>query len=219
MRLSKKFAVPAELALLYDFANSLDLRQYTEKGKQHEGHDELGSVAQLGKWMREHGLHDGYAQPNTPTQLAQPRQSSRQPQLDTDAHSMALRLRKAIRDYLQLAPEDRCSQAQAVMQFNEISSAFPLVVVASRSAAISLEPAPGSSTLARVLAELQLLAATSQLERLKMCASQECRWVFFDRSKPGNRRWCSSTLCGNRHKTRRYRQRRRQATSASAPKD
>jgi hypothetical protein len=28
---------------------------------------------------------------------------------------------------------------------------------------------------------------------------------FYDRSKPGNRRWCSSVLCGNREKTRSYR--------------
>jgi predicted RNA-binding Zn ribbon-like protein len=33
--------------------------------------------------------------------------------------------------------------------------------------------------------------------------------VFFDRSKPATRRWCMSTLCGNRMKTRTYRERRR----------
>jgi predicted RNA-binding Zn ribbon-like protein len=198
MRLSKKFAVPAELALLYDFLNSLDLRQYTEKGQQHEGHDELGSVGQLEEWMRERGLLE------------------KQGHVSAHAHRAALKLREAIRAYLQLAPEDRSVQAEAVVQFNELSASFPLVVAVSRGGTISLEPAPGSGAVARVLGELYLLAVTSRLERLKLCASQECHWVFFDRSKPGNRRWCSSALCGNRHKTRSYRQRQREKEEAEA---
>lgn len=165
--------VPAELALVYDFANSLDLREYSEGGKQHECRDELASVAQLEEWMREHGLLDGHAPPSTATQLGQQRHSSRQPQLSAGAHATALSLRKAIRDYLQMAPEDRSSHARAVMELNDISPAFPLVVVASRAGAICLEPAPGSSALARVLAELHLLAVTSRLERLMRVSYQQ----------------------------------------------
>ena len=46
---------------------------------------------------------------------------------------------------------------------------------------------------------------TRRLERLNPCASDDCRWIFFDRSKPANRRWCSSSRCGNRAKVMRYR--------------
>jgi len=35
--------------------------------------------------------------------------------------------------------------------------------------------------------------------------------IVYDRSKPGNRRWCSSALSGNRDKTRNYRARKQQA--------
>ncbi|MDB6103157.1 MAG: hypothetical protein JWO52_3156 [Gammaproteobacteria bacterium] len=192
VKLSKKFLVPAELALLYEFVNSLDLRQYAEKGKQHEGHDELGTAGQLEEWMRERGLLDARVH------------------VSAQAHRMALELRAAIRDYLQVAPEDRSARSQVVAQLNEISSAFPLVVAASHGGRVTLDPAPGSSALARVLGEMYLLAVTARLERLKMCSSEECRWVFFDRSKPGNRRWCSAALCGNRHKTRSYRERQRE---------
>jgi predicted RNA-binding Zn ribbon-like protein len=59
------------------------------------------------------------------------------------------------------------------------------------------------------LAELHRLGEVGRLDRLKMCASNECHWVFYDLSKPGNRRWCSSILCGNREKTRNYRSRKR----------
>jgi predicted RNA-binding Zn ribbon-like protein len=62
-----------------------------------------------------------------------------------------------------------------------------------------------------VVAELMAGSITGTLDRLKTCAAEECRRVFFDRSKPATRRWCMSTLCGNRIKTRSYRERHRSA--------
>jgi predicted RNA-binding Zn ribbon-like protein len=59
------------------------------------------------------------------------------------------------------------------------------------------------------VAELYDGSVRGTLDRLKMCAAEECRRVFFDRSKPATRRWCMSTLCGNRIKTRNYRERQR----------
>ena len=61
--------------------------------------------------------------------------------------------------------------------------------------------------LAAIDVELHDGAASGALDRLKTCAAEECRRAFFDRSKPGSRRWCVSTLCGNRAKTRTYRER------------
>jgi predicted RNA-binding Zn ribbon-like protein len=63
--------------------------------------------------------------------------------------------------------------------------------------------------LSQLVAELYDGSRNGTLDRLKMCASDECRRVFFDRSKPATRRWCMSTLCGNRIKTRNYRERQR----------
>ena len=67
----------------------------------------------------------------------------------------------------------------------------------------------GSSALGRVLSQMLGLAGTGLLDRLKTCASDECHWIFFDRSKPATRHWCSSARCGNRLKTRTYRARHR----------
>lgn len=63
--------------------------------------------------------------------------------------------------------------------------------------------------LSEVVAEFYNGSVNGTLDRLKMCAAEECRRVFFDRSKPVTRRWCMSTLCGNRMKTRAYRARHR----------
>jgi len=43
--------------------------------------------------------------------------------------------------------------------------------------------------------------------RLKACLAEDCRWAFYDRSKNGSGTWCSMSVCGNRYKARRRRQR------------
>ena len=60
------------------------------------------------------------------------------------------------------------------------------------------------STPARRIA-LDLYAYLSDPRgRLGVCADEECRWAFVDTSKRGDRIWCSSADCGNRHRARRH---------------
>lgn len=42
---------------------------------------------------------------------------------------------------------------------------------------------------------------------LKACGSDECRSVFYDRSKNRSGKWCSMQTCGNRAKVRAFRER------------
>ena len=44
--------------------------------------------------------------------------------------------------------------------------------------------------------------------RLKVCANEECRWVFYDASKNRSGSWCVMEICGSRAKMRSYRRRR-----------
>ncbi len=55
-------------------------------------------------------------------------------------------------------------------------------------------------------------AARGDWARLKLCAATDCRWAFYDTSRNGRGRWCSMEVCGNRHKTRTYRERRQPVT-------
>jgi predicted RNA-binding Zn ribbon-like protein len=63
--------------------------------------------------------------------------------------------------------------------------------------------------LARVAAAVMASAADGTWERLKACRATGCRWAFLDTSKNRSRAWCSMRMCGNRTKTRAYRERRR----------
>lgn len=55
---------------------------------------------------------------------------------------------------------------------------------------------------------LELAADPQARSRVRQCASPDCRLVFFDDSRPGNRRWCSAGRCGDRARARAYRARK-----------
>ncbi|MFT4124389.1 MAG: CGNR zinc finger domain-containing protein [Microbacteriaceae bacterium] len=67
-------------------------------------------------------------------------------------------------------------------------------------------------TTARVgqaLAELarEAVAMLEEPGRIRACAAEGCRVVFYDSSRSANRRWCSMQRCGNRAKVRAHRAR------------
>src|ERR1700684_1861179 len=88
-KLSRKFKVPDELANLYDFANSLDVRRFTHHGVRHPQSDELTGPQELGAWMAQRGMRADPAK-ITPAMFAE-----------------ASELRSAVRAYLQFDPDER----------------------------------------------------------------------------------------------------------------
>lgn len=192
---SRQFKVPDELANLYDFANSLDVRHFTHHGVPHEPGDELKDPRELGVWMSQRGLLWSGAK-ITPAMF-----------------ETALQLRASVRGYLECDPLERRKNKDAARSLNRALRLFPLVPEARNDNRMVLQAAREDALagLSAVAAELYQGSILGTLDRLKMCAAEECRRVFFDRSKPATRRWCMSTLCGNRMKTRTYRARHRGA--------
>lgn len=193
MRLSDHYDVPSGAALLYDFVNTLDARRYVANGARLEGSDALATPALLADWLGRHGLNEG---PNAAN------------------WQDAVALRSALRSYLECPPHERGAIA---LPLDAAASAYPLKIAIDADGGVMLVPQAGADALATVLVQLHALATTNQLDRLKACADPDCRWIFLDRSKPGSRRWCSSTGCGNRQKTRAYRARRSGGPLSSSP--
>ena len=48
------------------------------------------------------------------------------------------------------------------------------------------------------------LITSEQMQLLRECGNDECRWLFLDTSKNHTRRWCDMKICGNRMKARRF---------------
>jgi predicted RNA-binding Zn ribbon-like protein len=195
---SRKFQVPDELAHLYDFANSLDVRHFTHHGAQHVQGDELKNPRELGAWMSRRGLLAAGAE------------------IAPAMFDTALQLRTAVRAYLECDLVERRKNKDAVRLLNRALALFPLVAEARNDRGMALRTARGDALagLSAIVTELYDGSLRGTLDRLKMCSAEECRRVFFDRSKPATRRWCMSTLCGNRIKTRTYRERHRSAGRA-----
>lgn len=57
------------------------------------------------------------------------------------------------------------------------------------------------SALAHAARDLFL---SPEMERVRACEADSCRWLFLDTSKSHTRRWCKMKVCGNRMKARRY---------------
>ena len=55
------------------------------------------------------------------------------------------------------------------------------------------------------------LLTSDTLPMLRICAADDCRWLFMDTSKNQTRRWCNMKSCGNRAKARRHIERKKQA--------
>jgi predicted RNA-binding Zn ribbon-like protein len=69
-------------------------------------------------------------------------------------------------------------------------------------------PDPAASALSAVARDAIALFTTEDVRRLRECASPECGLLFLDLSRPGLRRWCSSSACGGKARAAAYRQRR-----------
>lgn len=59
------------------------------------------------------------------------------------------------------------------------------------------------------------LAFSPEKQRVRVCGN--CGWLFIDRTRNANKRWCTADICGSRTKARRYYEKRRQASPSSPP--
>jgi predicted RNA-binding Zn ribbon-like protein len=59
--------------------------------------------------------------------------------------------------------------------------------------------------LSRIAASFADMLTQSQVDHLKFCPNEGCKWLFYDQTKGNTRRWCNARTCGNRDRVRRAR--------------
>ena len=174
--------------MLEAFLNTVDERSFSRHGIRHAGGDALATPAQLTAWLAEQGLARTGAQP------------------DADDLTAALALRAALRGSLALRAGQPPGDDPG--RINDALARFPLQLDMQSDGTLRLSahsPGAGVGGIAAIAADC---AARGSWRRLRICAAPDCRWVFYDTSRSGAGRWCSMATCGNRDKTRRYRDRR-----------
>jgi predicted RNA-binding Zn ribbon-like protein len=185
--------VPDEIKVVNEFLNTLDLEKFGEHAeKPEEERDELRSVEGLRTWLVERGL------------LAE-----REPVMEAE-RELAVRLRDALREaaWANVRKEDGRSPEAP----NAVLEELPLLVRLDENLRPELVPGGGGvkGALGRILADAAVAVSRGTWARLKICAAEDCRWAYYDHSKSRTGRWCSMQVCGNRHKTRRYRRKKRE---------
>jgi predicted RNA-binding Zn ribbon-like protein len=171
---------PKSAALVEDFVNTIDLEN---------GSDAIDSPLALRAWI-------------------QLRMGLRLRALDEDGWNEVIRVREALREVIEshtTGPLDR----RALRTLNRAGAAARVGVRWEDDGAVSF--APGDAGVGAVLGPIFVAIVTAQAEgtweRLKICPADNCRAAFYDHSKNQSGKWCTMRVCGNRAKTRTYRER------------
>jgi hypothetical protein len=72
---------------------------------------------------------------------------------------------------------------------------------------VLLRQITGDPVAGRITRDVAALVAAGGWSRLKLCANDECRAVFYDTTRSRTRRWHSYEYCGNRTNVAAYRAR------------
>lgn len=130
-------------------------------------------------------------------------------------------VRAALRDVWDAQVEHRPPPDAALATINGLLDRSPRIELRAAPAGVEVshrhpEDDPTGEALARIATPLVEAIAAGETARFRVCANDDCRWVFEDESRAGRRRWCDMTSCGNRAKVRRYRERRRTTVHGEA---
>ena len=141
------------------------------------------------------------------------------PELDAAALRRVRALRAGLRELIDAQAEGRAPQPRAVKAVNDALAAresAQLVPAGSRMRlAYRREGPPLEQALAAIARSIADELSEGRPERFRICENDTCRWAFYDRSRPGTRRWCEMSSCGNRMKAARHRARLRGTPPAS----
>jgi predicted RNA-binding Zn ribbon-like protein len=124
------------------------------------------------------------------------------------------RVRGGLRELVDAKVERRPPDPTALREINRALRTQYIYELVPASDGISLdhrhEGDPVDGALARLSETIARELTVGDGERLKICANDECRWVFYDTSAAGRRKWCDMSTCGNRAKVARHRAKQRE---------
>ena len=122
----------------------------------------------------------------------------------------ARQLREIALKAVQAKKAEKRPSLNALNSFLEHSTSYPQVVTLARGKIEVKKNYSGRGAegfLAPIAESVADLLANGDFELVRSCEGEECVLWFYDRTKAHRRRWCSSTVCGNRAKVAAFRAR------------
>jgi predicted RNA-binding Zn ribbon-like protein len=131
-------------------------------------------------------------------------------------------VRAALRDVADAIVDHRPPEQSALDTVNRALHARQVIeLVPSTDGCVAVDHRhvgdPIDDALARLCDPLVTELTSGDPDRIRVCDNDRCRWVFYDTSRTGRRRWCDMATCGNRAKAARHRARSKAVTEAPAP--
>ncbi len=188
------------------FVNTLD----RERGQPV---DRLDSYAAALRWFRDHDLlHADMLEAELARNEADPEGAER-------TLARIRRIRDAMRELTDAVVEARSPAQRDLDEINRaLRTHYTWYLVPDRDG-VSLdhkhEGDPIAGALARLSESVASEVSTGHPEHLRVCANEDCGWVFNDTSRTGRRKWCDMATCGNRAKVARHREKKRAKEQAA----
>lgn len=129
-------------------------------------------------------------------------------------------VRNALREVATAIADHRAPRATALSTVNRALHARQVIELVPAPDGCSVDHRhvgdPVDDALARLAEPLVSELTSGHPERIRVCASDTCEWIFYDASRTARRRWCDMATCGNRAKAARHRARARQEAAGEA---
>ncbi len=188
---------PLPLETAFDFLNTLEL----EGGALVE---RLTSLDAAAAWLAEHGVIDDARRIT---------HIGRRPPGRDAALARLVRARTALRDVAHSVAHDERAEPAAVEEVNRALAGRERIELVAAQDGVRLGHSHTGDAiddaLARIAEPIVREIGDGHDARFRICASDTCRWIFYDESRSGQRRWCDMATCGNRAKARRHRARQK----------
>jgi predicted RNA-binding Zn ribbon-like protein len=189
---------PLPIDTAFDFLNTLEL----EDGALVES---LTSLDLAGAWLAEHGVIDD---PRRITLLGRRSPGARA------ALDRIVRTRTALRDVAHAVAHHDTPDGEAIAEVNRALGAKARLELVAVGDGVKLGHSHVGDAiddvLARIAEPIVREVGGGHDRRFRICANDTCRWIFYDESRSGQRRWCDMATCGNQAKARRHRARRKE---------
>src|SRR3954453_7074587 len=196
-----------ELEEAFDFLNTKEL----ESGALV---DHLKTPDDAFDWFATHDLVHGDLLDRERVKLAD------DPEGGARALARIRRVRDALREVTEAVVESRGAAPSAIAEVNRALRAREVIELEATSDGVRVGHRhvgdPIDDALARLADPIVHEISGGRAQRLRLCPDAPCRWVFYDGSPTGRRRWCNMLTCGNRAKAARHRARKK-AESTQQP--
>jgi predicted RNA-binding Zn ribbon-like protein len=193
----------------FDFTNTVNGRMHTPNDSPDGYKELLGGYQDLVAWSRQAGIvTDAEAY-----ELL--KEAERHPAKAKLALQHAIEVREAIfRIFYSIMHESTPDTTDISLFNSELGQAMSKACVVDKDDGFVWSWNAQANDLQRLLWPIVRstadLLTSKAFSSMRICAADDCGWLFLDTSKNKSRRWCDMKSCGNRVKVNRHYERKKQ---------